>query len=69
VGCRRSEDKDALLRFVARDGALEPDPAARLPGRGAYLHRDESCWRAAVRRGAFRRALRGEVAVPTSPPF
>ena len=69
MGCRRVEDKERLLRFVARDGVLEPDPEARRPGRGAYLHRDERCWEQALARRAFSRALRDAVAVPAEPPF
>jgi predicted RNA-binding protein YlxR (DUF448 family) len=43
------------------DGAdlrLRPDPARRLPGRGAHLHPDPTCLALAVRRRAFGRALR-----------
>lgn len=35
-----------------------PDLAGRLPGRGAWLHRDPECGALAVRRKAFARALR-----------
>ncbi|MCG7609981.1 YlxR family protein [Mycobacterium sp. DBP42] len=34
------------------------DPAASLPGRGAWLHPDQQCAQMAVRRRAFVRALR-----------
>src|SRR5437763_645970 len=43
---------------VARGGELVPDPQARLPGRGAYLHLSEKCLEQAERRRAFARALR-----------
>ena len=33
-------------------------PRRRLPGRGAYLHRDAACWEAAVARRGFAQALR-----------
>jgi len=49
---------------VLREGVLHPDPGARLPGRGAYLHREEDCAREAVRRGGFERSLRTKVGVP-----
>ena len=39
-------------------GELVADPAARLPGRGAYVHPSRSCLDLAVRRRAFARALR-----------
>lgn len=35
-----------------------PDPRGRLPGRGAYVHRDPGCLDLAERRRAFPRALR-----------
>jgi predicted RNA-binding protein YlxR (DUF448 family) len=41
-----------------QDSAIVPDPAHRLPGRGAYLHRDPKCYEAAVRRKALTRAMR-----------
>jgi predicted RNA-binding protein YlxR (DUF448 family) len=51
-----------LLRVVAaeRGSALVtvPDPARRLPGRGAWLHPDPACLALAERRRAFGRALR-----------
>ena len=46
------------LRVVAAEGLLVPDPARRLPGRGAHLHRDLACLDLAERRKAFPRALR-----------
>ena len=49
---------------MLREGVLHPDPGARLPGRGAYLHREEDCAREAVRRGGFERSLRTKVGVP-----
>ena len=58
VGCRGRAGADQLLRVVARDGVLVPDPGRRLPGRGAHLHRDAGCLAEAVRRRAFPRALR-----------
>ena len=58
VGCRASVPAADLLRVVARDGALVPDPGRRLPGRGAHLHLDPACFALAERRRAFPRALR-----------
>ncbi|MGI8595365.1 MAG: YlxR family protein [Solirubrobacteraceae bacterium] len=69
MGCRRTQDKAQLLRLVAVAGALTADPAMRLPGRGAYVHRDRGCWEAALSRRAFARALRRDVAVPSQRPF
>ena len=58
VGCRKRGPVTELLRVVARDGALVPDPRRRLPGRGASLHPTPECLRTAERRRAFPRALR-----------
>jgi len=58
IGCRRRDARGLLLRVVERDGIVVPDPGAILPGRGAWVHRDQDCVTAAVRRRAFVRALR-----------
>lgn len=58
VGCRRRSGTGDLLRVVAVDGALTPDPRRRLPGRGAWLHPVPECLHRAERRSAFPRALR-----------
>ncbi|HEU4514213.1 MAG TPA: YlxR family protein [Nocardioidaceae bacterium] len=62
VGCRERSPKQELLRVVARgsgDGlAVVPDPGAREPGRGAYIHPTPACLELATRRRAFARALR-----------
>lgn len=51
------------MRVVARDGRVVVDAAARLPGRGAWVHPDMGCIENAVKRKAFGRALRTTVAV------
>ena len=58
VGCRNRVAKSDLLRVVAVEGSLVPDPRGRLPGRGAHLHPDRACLALAERRRAFGRALR-----------
>ena len=60
VGCRVRAAKSELLRVVAVEGSLVPDPRGRLPGRGAHLHPDGECLAMAERRRAFGRALRLE---------
>ena len=58
VGCRTQGAKTDLLRVVVLGGALTPDPAGRLPGRGASVHPDLRCVDLAEKRRAFPRALR-----------
>ncbi|MGH3836545.1 MAG: YlxR family protein [Pseudonocardiaceae bacterium] len=58
VGCRTRAAASGLLRVVAVDETLVPDPRRRHPGRGAWMHPDIGCLRLAERRRAFPRALR-----------
>lgn len=63
IGCRKRELAVELLRVVAvsmGNGhcAVAVDTAGSRPGRGAWLHPDDRCLSAAVRRRAFGRALR-----------
>jgi predicted RNA-binding protein YlxR (DUF448 family) len=46
------------VRVVVVEGVLVPDPRARIPGRGAWLHPDLDCLDLAVRRRALPRAFR-----------
>lgn len=71
MGCRQRDDRSRLLRVVADAGyehqaVLVPDPAARRPGRGAWLHVDPGCLDLAERRRAFARALRLQGPVDTA---
>ena len=63
IGCRKRELAVELLRVVAvsmgnGQFAVTVDTQRRLPGRGAWLHPDDGCLTAAIRRRAFARALR-----------
>ena len=58
VGCRVRAAKSDLLRVVAVEGELVPDPRGRMSGRGAHLHPNRDCLALAERRRAFGRALR-----------
>ncbi|MBU3752113.1 MAG: YlxR family protein [Mycobacterium sp.] len=63
IGCRKRELAVGLLRMVAvsmgnGQYAVAVDTAGTHPGRGAWLHPDDRCLSAAIRRRAFGRALR-----------
>ncbi|HEY7262440.1 MAG TPA: YlxR family protein [Trebonia sp.] len=58
VGCKERVAKSSLLRLVVAGDGIVPDPQARQPGRGAYLHPSLACFELAQRRRAFPRALR-----------
>src|ERR1700761_8110484 len=58
VGCKARAAKSSMLRLVAAGNGIVPDPQARQPGRGAYLHPSLACFELAQRRRAFSRALR-----------
>jgi predicted RNA-binding protein YlxR (DUF448 family) len=66
VGCRQRAAARELLRVVAVEGALVPDPSRRLPGRGAHVHPVVGCLDLAERRRAFPRALRVPAPVDAS---
>jgi uncharacterized protein len=63
VGCGRSAPKAELIRIALAGDKVVVDRAARLPGRGAYVH-GRACADRAVARRAFGRAFRRAVAVP-----
>ncbi|WP_423778135.1 YlxR family protein [Desertimonas flava] len=63
MGCRTRRPQAELVRVVATaDGRIVVSRVA--PGRGAWLCTPpEACWRQAVKRRAFERALRRPVTV------
>ncbi|MFC6357348.1 YlxR family protein [Luethyella okanaganae] len=65
VGCRSRDPRSSLLRVVARGSELVVDDTATLPGRGAWLHPTLECFRSAVQRRAFGRALKANEALDT----
>jgi N utilization substance protein A len=58
IGCGTIRPKPDLLRLVAVAGRVVLDPAATMPGRGAYVCGPD-CAERAVKRRAVSRALRG----------
>ena len=60
---------EELVRFVAGpDGAIAPDLARRLPGRGVWVDATRQAVAAAVRQKAFARSLKRQVSVPADLP-
>jgi uncharacterized protein len=67
VGCRVKAPKANLLRVVRpAGGGVAVDPSGSAPGRGAYVHVDAGCMKAAVRHGAFPGALRTGLTAETA---
>lgn len=65
LGCRASLQKDELIRYtVSPDGEVLADYRQKLPGRGAYTCIKRQCLAAAVKRGQFERAFRGQCRRP-----
>jgi len=61
---RAVKPQDELIRFVAApDGAIVPDLARRLPGRGVWIDATRSAVALAVRQRAFQKSLRRNIAV------
>jgi hypothetical protein len=67
VGCKVRAAKSSLLRLVVAGDGIVPDPQARHPGRGAYLHPSLACLEQAQRRRVFSRALRVSGSLDTTP--
>lgn len=66
---RETLPKEAMLRFVAGpEGALVPDVAGRLPGRGLWLSCAPGLLEQAMRKGAFPRAAKAQLRVPAELP-
>jgi predicted RNA-binding protein YlxR (DUF448 family) len=58
-------DEDALIRFVAGpDGAVVPDVARKLPGRGLWVAADRASIETAAKKGLFARAAKAKVTAP-----
>lgn len=52
---------EEMIRYVvAPDGAIVPDIARKLPGRGAWVSAKRSALQTAIERKSFRRAFRGK---------
>jgi len=66
---RAHKPPEELIRFVAGpDGAIVPDLARRLPGRGVWVDATREAVAVAVRKGAFARSLKRQISVPPDLP-
>lgn len=59
IGCRQVAGKGDLVRLVVTGARVKLDLDQRLPGRGAYVHRDIACIDSAARGGLNRSFRRG----------
>lgn len=57
VGCREVLPKRKLIRLVKTEDGVRIDLSGKLPGRGAYLHDQKSCWNRGLK-GSLEKALR-----------
>ncbi|WP_093117970.1 DUF448 domain-containing protein [Thermoleophilum album] len=65
VVCGRRAYQDELLRLArSASGQVVPDPARRMPGRGAYVCSDPACGRRLGDQRRLARAFRAPVEVP-----
>jgi len=63
---REVAPKERMIRFVLGPGReIVPDLAGKLPGRGMWLSARRDVLEGAIRRGAFMRAARGPVTLPS----
>jgi len=66
---RAKKPPEELIRFVAGpDGAVVPDLARHLPGRGVWVDATYAAVAAAVRQKTFARSLKRQVSVPADLP-
>jgi predicted RNA-binding protein YlxR (DUF448 family) len=54
------QPKRSLIRLVRTPEGVLVDTGGKIPGRGAYLHNQRSCWKAALK-GSLARALKTEL--------
>lgn len=62
VSCRTRRDKKDLVRVTLKDdGTLTVDPTGKLPGRGAYLCKDEKCIKTELKAHRISRGLNAQM--------
>jgi predicted RNA-binding protein YlxR (DUF448 family) len=63
IGCRTVLAKKTLIRIVRTTEGVQVDLTGKLPGRGAYIHGNRSCWERALK-GPAANALKTELTEP-----
>ena len=59
VGCRQMKPKKELIRVIrTRDEEVMIDGSGKMNGRGAYLCRDEACFKKIRKSGSLAKALK-----------
>ncbi|MBE2240059.1 MAG: YlxR family protein [Caldilineaceae bacterium] len=58
IGCRQAQGKRTFVRVVRTAQGVVVDPTGKLAGRGAYIHRSQACWTAAMKGSRLEQALR-----------
>lgn len=67
---RQVKDEAELIRFVrAPDGAVVPDLARKLPGRGLWVSLDSAVLADAIKRKLFARGFQAETVIPPDLPY
>ena len=57
VACREMKEKNELLKVVYKQGSAVIDESGKLPGRGAYVCKNEDCITLAEKKRGFQRVF------------
>lgn len=64
VGCREMKPKNELVRIVKNaEGFIQLDIKGKLPGRGAYLCKEEQCLKKGQKSKALERGLSSQIPI------
>ena len=61
VGCRKKAEKSSFIRIVNNNGEISFDLDGKSPGRGAYIHKNKDCFKAALKKRSLDRCLKCKV--------
>lgn len=60
--CKEHADKSELIRLVKTSDGVKIDTTGKMDGRGAYVHHNEKCIDACIKKFALNAAFKGAVA-------